>query len=319
MVARMTAPRLEDFPPLRRRSRLRRLKDVPVLPSLITLGNLFFGFLAIAKVADALRLAQPGEPFATAVPFFELAAVLVFVAMVFDALDGRVARMTGQATPFGAQLDSMADMVTFGVTPAFLGKVLVDWHAQSDANGLLPLHPKLFYAAAAVYVVCAALRLARFNVETSVDDDDHREFKGLPSPAAAAVVCALVALFCCRNDSEAKLGHWLLRPDQFDWIVVAMPGVLALLGLLMVSRVPYPHALHAVLKGRHSLPFLAAVVVLIIVAALEWQLALAVCTLGYVGWGLLLAVYRAVLRRSGDDDDDDGTAADDARTQPSRN
>src|SRR5512145_3009963 len=132
----MTSPRIEDFPSVRRRG-LRRLRDVPVLPSLITLGNLFCGFLAIAKVADALRQVQPGAPFSSVVGLFAAATVLIFVAMLFDAIDGRVARMTGQSTPFGAQLDSLADMVTFGVAPAFLGKVLVDWHAQVDTNSLL--------------------------------------------------------------------------------------------------------------------------------------------------------------------------------------
>ncbi len=97
----MTSPRIEDFPPLRRRRRLRDLKSVPVLPSLVTLGNVFFGFLAIAKVADALRTSSPGAPFSAVVTLFEWAAILIFVAMVFDALDGRVARMTGQTTPFG--------------------------------------------------------------------------------------------------------------------------------------------------------------------------------------------------------------------------
>ena len=312
----MTAPRLEDLPSRRRRG-LRRLKDVPVLPSLITLGNVFFGFLAIAKVADALRLAQPGAPFDTVAHLFETATILVFVAMVFDALDGRVARMTGQTTPFGAQLDSMADMVTFGVAPAFLGKVLVDWHAQTDANLLLQPHPKLFYAAAAVYVLCAALRLARFNVETGVGEDDHREFKGLPSPAAAAVVCALIAFFCTRNDPTADLGRALLQPSQFDWIVVVMPGVLVVLGLLMVSRVPFPHAMHALLKKRHSMPFLAGLVVLIIVAAVEWQFALLVVTMGYLVTGLGIGLFRVVTRRGedGDDDGDEGFPG----PQPSRN
>jgi CDP-diacylglycerol--serine O-phosphatidyltransferase len=312
---RMTAPRVDEFPALPRRSRLRRLKSVPVLPSVITLGNLFFGFLAISKVADALRQTQPGAQFATVVALFQMAAVLVFIAMVFDALDGRIARMTGQSTPFGAQLDSMADMVTFGVAPAFLGKVLVDWHAQTDAaNPLLGVHPKLFYAAAAVYVVGAALRLARYNVEAGDDEDHSDEFKGLPSPAAAAVICSLVALFCTRDDADAKLAHWLLGTEQFDVIVKAMPLVLALVGILMVSRVPYPHALSTLLKGRHSVPVLAATVLVIIVAAIEWQLALAVCSLGYVAWGLLLGLYRLVVRRGGDDDDD----ADDANDRELR-
>ena len=312
----MTSPRLEDFPTVRRRRGLRRLKDVPVLPSLVTLGNVFCGFLAIAKVADALRLAQPNAPFSTVVDLFATATVLVFVAMVFDALDGRIARMTGQTTPFGAQLDSMADMVTFGVAPAFLGKVLVDWHAQTDANRLLPLHPKLFYAAAAVYVLCAALRLARFNVETGADEEDHREFKGLPSPAAAALVCSLIALFCTRNDADAELGRWLIGPVQFDSIVVAMPAVLVLCGLLMVSRVPYAHAMHAILRKRHSMPFLAGLVVFLIVAAVEWQFALAVCTIGYVASGLVVGTFRAILRRRDDDDGDDELSV---RLPPSHN
>lgn len=312
----MTAPRIDDLPSARRRRGLRRLKDVPVLPSLITLGNVFFGFLAIAKVADALRTSAPGASFGSVVELFETAAILIFVAMVFDALDGRVARMTGQTTPFGAQLDSMADMVTFGVAPAFLGKTLVDWHSQTDANGLLPLQPKLFYAAAAVYVLCAALRLARFNVETGADEEDHNEFKGLPSPAAAAVVCSLVSLFCTSQDENADLGHWLIGPEHFDKIVVAMPAVLVLLGLLMVSRVPYPHAMSAILRGRHSMPFLAGLVVLIIVAAVEWQFALAACTIGYVVWGLLVGVFRFVTRHRDDDDLDDDAPA---RPTPSRN
>jgi CDP-diacylglycerol---serine O-phosphatidyltransferase len=306
----VTAPRLEDYPPLRPRRRLRNLKNVPVLPSLVTLGNVFFGFLAIAKIADALRMSTPGTSFGEVVGLFELAAVLIFVAMVFDALDGRIARMTGQTTPFGAQLDSMADMVTFGVTPAFLGKVLIDWHAQADADGLLPRHPKLYYGAAAIYVLCAALRLARFNVETGPQEEDHREFRGLPSPAAASVVAALVAFYCTRDDQREIIGRALLTASQFNLIVVVMPLVLVALGLLMVSRVPYPHAVHAIVRQRHSFPFLAGLVVLIGVAAVEWQLALAVVSVGYVLWGLVLGLYRLLTtgtmdRRPPDDDDDD--------------
>ncbi len=313
----MTAPRIEEFPP-RRRRRLRDLKNVPVLPSLVTLGNLFCGFLAIAKVADALRLSEPGAPFAVVLSLFEIAAILVFVAMVFDALDGRIARMTGQTTPFGAQLDSLADMVTFGTAPAFLGKVLVDWHAQTDVNTLLPKHPKLYYVAAAIYVLCAALRLARFNVETGPADEDHDEFRGLPSPAAAAVVCSLIVFFCTRDMGGEVLGVQLLGTQAFDWIVVSMPLVLVTLGLLMVSRVPYPHAVSAIVRKRHSFPFLAGLVVLIVIAAIEWQLALAVVTIGYVLSGLLLGLYRTVTRGRMDGPDGDADDGDDSSELPPR-
>jgi CDP-diacylglycerol--serine O-phosphatidyltransferase len=312
---------LEDYPPLRRR-RLRDLRNVPVLPSLVTLGNVFFGFLAIAKVADALSKSTPGAPFLAVVDLFHLASVLIFVAMVFDALDGRIARMTGQTTPFGAQLDSMADMVTFGVAPAFLGKVLVDWHAQADLNSLLPQHPKIYYVTAAIYVLCAALRLARFNVETGPQEEDHREFRGLPSPAAAAVVAALVVFFCTKDDPREVLGRMLLTPAQFDLIVVAMPPLLVMLGLLMVSRVPYPHAVHAIVKQRHTFPFLAGLVVLIGIAAVEWQLALVVVTVGYVIWGLVLGTYRLLTTGrmdSGSRDDDAGGGDDEPTVDAMRN
>jgi CDP-diacylglycerol--serine O-phosphatidyltransferase len=323
----MTTPRLEELPPRRRRKRL-RLKEVPVLPSMVTLANLFFGFLAVAKVADALRVTSPGAAFSEVLPYFETAAILVFVAMVCDALDGRVARMTGQTSNFGAQLDSLADMVTFGLVPAFIAKTLVDWHAQDDVNRLLPIGPKLFYAAAAVYVLGAAMRLARFNVEVGADEEEHREFKGLPSPAAAAVVCSLIALFCTRGDDSGALGRWLLEPAHYDLVVQLMPGVLVLLGLLMISQVPYPHAVFALAKGRHSMPFLAGAVMVVAIAAIEWQLAMVALTTGYVVWGMVLGTFRAAVGRRSDDDGDDDMDGDlevdadldmPARRAPSRN
>lgn len=311
----MSGPRLEETPTLRpvRRRRLRDLKQVPVLPSLITLGNIFFGFLAIAKVVDAVILWEVSEPLrqqADVIALLETGAVLVFVAMVFDALDGSVARLTNQSTPFGAQLDSMADMVTFGVAPAFLAKVLVDFHTR-PADGLMPPHPKLYYVAAAIYVLCAALRLARFNVESPGPRyADHKEFRGLPSPAAAAVLCSMVAFSCTREDARQVLSRWLLPEAVYDWMIMAMPMGLVALGLLMVSRVPYPHVIYTLVRGRHSFPFLATLVVLIGVVALEWQFALVALTLLYVIWGLVLAAYRMVtlgrLEVGFDDDDEEG-------------
>lgn len=288
----MTAPRLEEFPPLRRR--LRQLRQVPVLPSLITLGNVFFGFLAIAKVADALRIG-PGTGFLdpTVIDLFETAAILVFVAMVFDALDGRIARMTNQATPFGAQLDSMADMVTFGLAPAFMAKVLIELHTQGR-EPLLPPHPKIYYVTAAIYVLSAALRLARFNVETGPREAEHREFRGLPSPAAAAVVCSVIAFLCTQRDEKQLMSRLLLAEHHYQWLVYALPAGLAMLGLLMVSRLPYPHLIYTVVRGRHSFPFLASLVVVIGVAAVEWQFALLLGTVGYVAWGIALGFYRLV-------------------------
>ena len=167
-------------------------------------------------------------------------------------------------------------------------------------------------------------RLFRFNVETGADEEDHREFKGLPSPAAAAVVCSLVAMFCTRGSESAELSHWLLSPEHYDWIVKAMPIVLVATGLLMISRVPYPHAVIGFAKGRHSMPFLVGAVLVVVVVAIEWQFAVATVILGYVLWGVLLGAYRALLGRGrgpGDDDEVDVDADYDlpARPTPSRN
>jgi len=145
-----------------------RRRGIYVLPNLFTLAALFFGFFGIVQAMN-LR--------------FDYAAVSVFVAMVLDSLDGRVARMTNTQTAFGAELDSIADMVSFGAAPAL---IVYEWALRS-----LP-SPRIALAAAFIYAACAALRLARFNVQIGVID--KRFFNGLPSPAAAAVVAGFVLL-----------------------------------------------------------------------------------------------------------------------------
>jgi len=277
------------------RPRLRDLRHVPVLPSLITLGNVFFGFLAMAKVTDAALASGQPPQMADIAESFRDAVVLVFVAMVFDAIDGTVARLTNQTTRFGAQLDSLADVVTFGAAPAFIAKVLLEFAARSDPQ-LLALRPKMFYGAAVIYLLCAALRLARFNVETaSPDVEDHREFRGLPSPAAAAVVCSLVAFYCAPPD-EHTFSRFVIPDGIHRAILPALPVAVTLLGLLMVSRFPYPHLVNSVFRRRHSFPYLASLVILVVIAAVEWQFALLVLTLCYVLSGIVLGAYRLLLR-----------------------
>lgn len=287
----MNAPR-----PRPRRRRLRDLRSVPVLPSLITLGNLFLGFLAMAKAADAVRIGDIGEP--AVVQLFETATLCIFLAMVFDALDGRVARMTGQTSAFGAQLDSLADVVTFGCAPAFVALQLVKLH-EAVPFAKLPPHPKIYYFCAAVYVLCAAMRLARFNVETNAPvlaEDDHSEFRGLPSPGAAAMISAMFAFFCSSQDEGAQITQWLVPDDAHLLAVRALPAALVLVGLLMVSRVPFPHVFHALVARRHSFPFLASMVVLIGLVLLEWQLGLLIAVVAYLVWGLARGVKRSFVK-----------------------
>ena len=148
------------------------------LPNLFTITALFAGFYAIVQAMSAR---------------FELSAMGIFVAMVFDGLDGRVARLTRTQSAFGAELDSLSDMVSFGVAPALVVYVwaLKDFASLPGMSFLGPwLSTKLGWIAAFVYCACAALRLARFN--TSIDVVDKRFFQGLPSPAAACLIAGLV-------------------------------------------------------------------------------------------------------------------------------
>ena len=235
--------------------------------------------------------------------------MVIFVAMIFDALDGAVARMTRQTSAFGAQLDSMADMVTFGVAPAFLAKVLIDLHpAETD------MPPKIVYVAAVVYVLCATMRLARFNVEIpSADAADHQEFAGLPSPAAAAVIAATLLFFCAVAAPEAErsaLIQWMAENGAKAWLIKALPVGLVMCGLLMVSRFPYPHVAVTLLRGGHSFPFLATLVVLVLLIALEHEFGLLALIGLYVVIGILLGLFRMITTGRlgppiGDDGDDE--------------
>lgn len=200
----------------------RRLKVVKVLPTLVTAGNLFCGVLALSYLVDAAY-----APAAQQEHFVVLAAWMIFAGMACDALDGRIARMMRVTSPFGAQLDSLADVVTFGATPAVMAKALM-----VTSGTALPA--RIAMGLVALYALGAALRLARYNTESAavaVGAGPHvtRTFRGLPSPAAAGTVAALVLL-------EHEYGlPWM------DWAVLISCPVL---GVLMISRLPYTHVMN---------------------------------------------------------------------------
>ena len=196
----------------------KRRKGIYILPNLFTLAGLFGGFYAIV-------MAMNGR--------FDQAAIGVFSAMVLDSLDGRVARMTNTQSAFGEQMDSLADMVSFGAAPALIAYV---W----ALTGL----GRWGWIAAFVYCACAALRLARFNVNTAVVD--KRFFQGLPSPAAAALVAGFIWLM-----DEAGF-----QGEEVRWYMFALT---LYAGLTMVTNVPFYSFKDLSLK--RSVPF--AVIVLI--------------------------------------------------------
>lgn len=204
-----------------------RHRGIYLLPNLFTTANLFAGFYAIIN-------AMNGN--------FYVAAAAVFVAMVLDSLDGRVARLTNTQSAFGAEYDSLSDMVAFGVAPALLA---FEWALGSMG--------KVGWMVAFIYVAAAALRLARFN--TQVGKADKRYFIGLASPAAAGVVAGTVWAF---SDLGVK------GADMSVFMVVAFAVLVAAAGMLMVSNIKYNSFKDLDLKGR--VPFVAILVVVLVFA-----------------------------------------------------
>jgi CDP-diacylglycerol--serine O-phosphatidyltransferase len=275
-----------------------RFKPVAVLPTLCTLGNTFCGFLAIAKITDAM--ANPAQ-FATHVV---TAAALILLAMVFDALDGKIARITNQASDFGAQLDSLTDLVTFGVAPALLAKAAYE-HAMLSLS--LPYERKVVLIVSFLYATCALLRLARFTIETDNDDEAHEKFYGLPSPAAAGVVAASIFLIYERG-SPFFQEDTALRLNLVRGLLWTLP----VLGLLMVSRVEYVHLVSRWFRGRRSFFHMLAILLALVLIVGNHEVAFFILFAGYAIAGPLLAISERMLGRKllvpsdGDDDLDAG-------------
>ena len=234
-----------------------RRRGIYVLPNLFTTAALFCGFFAIVK-------AMSGG--------FEQAAVAIFVAMVLDGLDGRVARLTHTQSAFGAEYDSLSDMVSFGVAPAL---VTYAW-ALKDMG-------RLGWIAAFIYCVGAALRLARFN--SSSEATDKRFFQGLPSPAAAALVAGFVWVMIDLDVAGAEV----------RWLACAL---LIFAGITMVSSVRFYSFKDFNL--RRSVPFLAIVAIALSLALFSYEPSVALFGLFvvYALSGHVLALVRLVCRRT---------------------
>jgi CDP-diacylglycerol--serine O-phosphatidyltransferase len=272
------------------------MKPVAMLPSLCTLGNAFCGFLAIAKGADAIGVLWQGEHpplLATRERFhdlFETGCYLLFLANLFDALDGRLARMTKATSEFGAMLDSLADMTTFGAAPALMLKFLYESERRIAEEAVIP---KLVFLVAFLYAACAALRLARFTAETDDDPESHDFFKGLPTPAAAAFVASgmLVYVHLDRADTPA----WLAQ--HRSTLLFVLLASLPLLALLMVSKVKYVHVVNRYLRGRQPRFYVATVALLLLLVWLVPQYALVILCMGYVAACPLVALLEKLLHR----------------------
>jgi len=222
-------------------------KRIGITQSLMTLANAACGFLALTVLVGPAGIA--GETVGASE--LQLASALILIGLLFDTLDGKIARLTNHESVFGAQLDSLADMITFGVAPAVMIKAMLDVTPATEAlkEGDVPLSLLLTL----LFVVCAVLRLARFNTEKSDEERVGQGFTGLPSPAAAGLLAAATLFYFERG-----------RPDT---LVRSIPYVLPLLGLLMVSRVPYAHLGSRLLRGKRPFTHLLRLVFVGILAA----------------------------------------------------
>ena len=262
---------LHSFPLRRREDRRpqRFRRGVILLPSMFTVGNLFCGYGCVVY-------ATQGD--------FDTAAVLIGIAMVLDTLDGFVARLTKSSTAFGVQLDSLADVVSFGLAPAILA---FTW-------GLWPLK-RLGWAAGFIYVTAAAMRLARFNIQTAAAID-KRYFVGMPSPAAAGVIAATVYLF-----------PYGPRDQQTALAALAMVVVPA---LLMVSTIRFRSVKAIDVGWQRSYFALFLIAVALALIASHPRIALVVLAYTYMLFALLMWVVIKARRRPIEGHAVDTTAAD---------
>jgi CDP-diacylglycerol---serine O-phosphatidyltransferase len=261
---------------------MKPIRAVAVLPTLFTLGNLVCGFFAIVVLARIEKpITDKFEPAArielkldSAKDLKEsareligsddpthnlmLCGALILLAMLFDAIDGQVARLTHGTSEFGAQLDSLCDLISFGLAPAIL---LVKMCPQFTLT-----HNGAIWSIAAVFVCCAALRLARFNVEMDADDD-HTQFAGLPTPAAAATIGSFALLsYFLRNEVAVVTHENFVNYDW--WMQRTLPFFAMVIAILMVSRIPYPHPLTQFVRGQKSFAQLVAIVFALMVIQL---------------------------------------------------
>lgn len=305
VIAKLQKPNLE-------KPKSRRLRYVQTLPTLCTLGNLLCGFGAILLCILAVRLVGESAPLEI-IPrhsqvverllptHIVMAAYCIFLAMVFDALDGRLARLTRSTTEFGAQLDSLADVVSFGIAPVvIIISLLTRQMHNPDTLVITPFSENILgrvaWIMAAVYIVCTALRLARFNVEAGSDEESHMSFRGLPSPGAAASLVSLVILhdhlyFYDKAGAKAAAEQGGLASEFVLW---SLPVLALLIGLLMVSRFEYVHLVNRYLRGRRSFGGMVKFLFLAAAIVIYPEITITILVVGYALSGPVVAISHKI-------------------------
>ena len=255
------------------------------LPNLMTAGNLFCGFVACIKCIQAHYLMRgTGIISSESSELFVEAVWLIFGAMAFDMLDGRLARMGGKESLFGAEFDSLADMVSFGLAPALMMFFLI----LSPTQGY-PMFQKVGWFFGFIYLLCAAIRLARFNVITHPllnrdEKSSNKDFIGLPVPAAAGTVAALVLFLVNLAANDKELQFWAL----------GLPPLLLLIAVLMVSKIRYPSGKQIDLQTKTPLTSFVLFLALAGAIVAFKEVGMLAVMLGYIFFGL----FRSLRQKS---------------------
>jgi len=244
-----------------------------LLPNLMTAGNLFCGFAATLKILEGALLLAPATPAtmelleAAAAQKFHVAIWCILASCVFDALDGRLARLGGNESPFGREFDSLADIVSFGVAPALMVYRIV-----------LHEFPNAGWVIASLYLVCGALRLARFNCLAAANSAAaNKEFKGFPIPAAAGVIASVTLCMLWFDERNRDIGHG-------KWV---LPPLMIFLSWMMFSGFRYPSFKSLNLRTTRSLPKFIGIVGVLIFTAMNYQWMPAVIFISYLLYGFL--------------------------------
>jgi CDP-diacylglycerol---serine O-phosphatidyltransferase len=233
-----------------------------VLPTMMTAGNILAGFVAI------LQIFQAREAGGLVTDHYYYAIWAILAACVFDLLDGRLARLGGQESPFGRELDSLADIVSFGIAPALLVHDIVLKSIERPAG--------IGSLIAAAYLVCGAMRLARFNCLAAMDEKcASKNFRGCPIPAAAGVISSLTLLLLWLEGSNRELGPW-----KYGLVVL-----MVLLSYLMVSSIEYPSFKAVNWRTRRSFQWVLLAILLVAFTIRNWQWMPSVLFVSYLLYG----------------------------------
>ncbi|MEP6662531.1 MAG: CDP-diacylglycerol--serine O-phosphatidyltransferase [Verrucomicrobiota bacterium] len=259
------------------------------LPNLMTAGNLFCGFLAMTKIVEA-------DPLLADFPtIIRHALFFILLACIFDLLDGRVARMGGNESPFGREFDSLADIISFGAAPAFLVHRVV--LRDSFIN-----YPQVGWFIASIYLICGAFRLARFNclaVMPGGKGGGGSEFLGFPIPAAAGLVASLTLFLLWLEDKNFTTGYGKY----------ALPVIMVFLSMMMVSQVKYPTFKKIDFRTRRTFPKMIIIVLLLGCFILFWKaflhFVLPILFTAYLLYGFIRPRISRKIRQDIEDEDEE--------------